>query len=66
MEWEDKKELKSYKSVKKITPERIVKILERFQNKVSIEEANIILQFMKELAHIAVNQYLSNKTNTKG
>ena len=64
MEWEEK--LKSYKSVKKVTPECIVKTLERYQNKVSIEEANIILQFMKELAHITVNQYLSNKTNNKG
>ncbi|GAE66755.1 hypothetical protein H3Z85_18035 [Chryseobacterium indologenes] len=49
------------KSSKKLTPERVVSILEKHGTKVSVEEAGIILQFMRKVAYVAVNQYLSVK-----
>lgn len=49
------------KSSKKLTPERVVSILEKHGTKVSVEEAGIILQFMRKVADVAVNQYLSVK-----
>lgn len=48
-------------SLKKLTPERVVSILEKHGTKVSVEEAEIILQFMRKVADVAVNQYLSVK-----
>lgn len=51
------------KSSKKLTPERVVSILEKHGTKVSVEEAGIILQFMRKVADVAVNQYLSVKKN---
>ena len=41
-----------------LTPERVVKILEKHGNTVTLEEAQTILIFMKKLARITVNQYL--------
>lgn len=49
------------KPSKKLTPERVVNILEKHGTKVSVEEAGIILQFMRKVADVAVNQYLSAK-----
>lgn len=46
---------------KKLTPEKVVSILEKHGTKVSVEEAGIILQFMRKVADVAVNQYLSVK-----
>ncbi|WP_312901557.1 hypothetical protein [Chryseobacterium taichungense] len=46
---------------KKLTPEKVVNILEKHGTKVSNEEAFIILGFLRKLADIAVNQYLSVK-----
>lgn len=43
---------------KKVTPEKVVSILEKHGTKVSAEEAAIILEFMRKVADIAVNQYL--------
>ncbi|KMQ59552.1 hypothetical protein ACM46_20980 [Chryseobacterium angstadtii] len=48
---------------KKLTPEKVVSILGKHGTKVSIEEAEIILQFMRKIADIAVNQYLYDKTD---
>ncbi|MGE4513016.1 MAG: hypothetical protein AB7E26_04260 [Chryseobacterium sp.] len=44
---------------RKLTPEKVVSILEKHGTKVSIEEAEIILLFMRKVADVAVNQYLS-------
>ena len=44
---------------KKLTPEKVVKILEKHGTEVSAREAAIILQFMRKIADITVNQYLS-------
>ena len=41
-----------------LTPEKVVKILEKHGTKVTLEEAKTILIFMKKLARITVNQYL--------
>lgn len=41
-----------------ITPERVVKILKEHGTEVTLEEARIILDFMRKLARITVNQYL--------
>ncbi|WPO91752.1 hypothetical protein [Chryseobacterium sp. HR92] len=46
---------------RKLTPEKVVSILEKHGTKVSIEEAEIILLFMRKVADVAVNQYLSVK-----
>ncbi len=43
---------------KGLTPERVMQILEKKGTHVDIEEAKIILEFVKKIAHIAVNQYL--------
>ncbi|WP_353148589.1 hypothetical protein [Chryseobacterium sp.] len=44
---------------KKLAPEKIVSILEKHGTKVSVEEAAVILEFMRKIANVAVNQYLS-------
>lgn len=41
-----------------LTPERVMQILKKKGTHVDIEEAKIILKFVKKIAHIAVNQYL--------
>lgn len=46
---------------KKLTSEKVVSILAKHGTKVSTEEAEIILQFMRKIADIAVNQYLYDK-----
>lgn len=46
---------------KKLTPEKVVVILQRHGTIVSVDEAIIILEFMRKIADIAVNQYLSSK-----
>ena len=43
---------------KGLTPEKVVKILEKKGTKVTLDEAITILVFMKKLARITVNQYL--------
>ncbi|WP_034698749.1 hypothetical protein [Chryseobacterium indologenes] len=47
--------------VTKLTPEKVVKILEKKGTIVNIEEAEIILRFIKTISNIAVNQYLSRR-----
>lgn len=41
-----------------LNPERVMEILKKKGTHVDIEEAKIILEFVKKVAHIAVNQYL--------
>jgi len=41
-----------------IKPEEIVKILAEHGPKVTLEEAKIILEFMWQLANMALDQYL--------
>lgn len=45
---------------KKMTPENVVKILSKHGTQVSVEEAVVIIKFLKKLANIAVNQYLAD------
>lgn len=47
--------------MKELTPERVVQILKKKGTEVDIEEAKTILEFVKKIAHIAVNQYLRGK-----
>ena len=47
--------------VNDLTPERVVQILKKKGTEVDIEEAKTILEFVKKIAHIAVNQYLRGK-----
>ncbi|WP_187774836.1 hypothetical protein [Pedobacter sp. BS3] len=44
-----------------LTPERVIQILKKKGTEVDIEEAKTILDFVKKIAHIAVNQYLRGK-----
>ena len=44
-----------------LTPERVRKILKKKGTEVDLEEAQAILEFVKKIAHIAVNQYLRGK-----
>jgi len=48
-------------SRKKLTPERVIKILLKHGTEVSVEEAAVILKFMEKLANVAVNQYLAGR-----
>lgn len=41
-----------------LTPERVVQILKKNGTDVNMEEAKIILVFVKKIASIAVDQYL--------
>lgn len=43
---------------KKLTPEKVVQILKKHGTEVSIEEAAIIINYINEIARIAVSQYL--------
>jgi len=43
---------------KELSAERVMEILKKKGTHVDIEEAKIILDFVKKVAHIAVNQYL--------
>lgn len=44
-----------------LTPERVVQILKKKGTEIDLEEAQAILEFVKKIAHIAVNQYLRGK-----
>lgn len=44
-----------------LTPERVIQILKKKGTVVDIEEASEILEFVKKIAQIAVNQYLRGK-----
>jgi DNA-directed RNA polymerase subunit F len=44
-----------------LTPERVKQILKKKGTEVDLEEAQVILEFVKKIAHIAVNQYLRGK-----
>lgn len=44
-----------------LTPERVVQILKKKGTEVDLEEAKTILEFVKKIADIAVNQYLRGK-----
>lgn len=44
-----------------LTPERVIQILKKKGTEVDLEEAQVILEFVKKIAHIAVNQYLRGK-----
>lgn len=44
-----------------LTPERVIQILKKKGTEVDLEEAQAILEFVKKIAHIAVNQYLRGK-----
>ncbi|MFT4152231.1 hypothetical protein [Parafilimonas sp.] len=46
---------------KGLAPEKVIKILEKHGTSVTLEEAKIILEFMRKLARITVNQYLREK-----
>ncbi|WPO89410.1 hypothetical protein [Chryseobacterium indologenes] len=47
--------------VTELTPEKVVKVLKEKGTIVNIEEAKAILSFIKAIANIAVNQYLSGR-----
>lgn len=44
-----------------LTPERVKQILKKKGTEVDLEEAQAIFEFVKKIAHIAVNQYLRGK-----
>lgn len=51
-------------STNRLTAKRVQSILRKHDTLVSIEEATIILTFMRKLADVTVNQYLvRNKNN---
>ncbi len=47
--------------MEKLVPEKVVEILREKGVEVSLEQARLILEFMRKLADIAVSQYLNNK-----
>mgnify|MGYP001167390865 CR=1 FL=1 len=44
-----------------LTPERVIQILKKKGTEVNLEEAEAILDFVKKIAHIAVNQFFRGK-----
>ena len=44
-----------------LTPERVKQILKKKGTEVNLEEAEVVLKFVQQIAHIAVNQYLRGK-----
>lgn len=46
--------------VKRISPEKAIKLLRDDDVEVTIEQAKVILEFMYQMAEIVVDQYLSN------
>jgi len=49
------------RKTEKISPEKAVVMLRKQGVEVSLEEAAVILEFLRNLAKIAVNQYLRNE-----
>ncbi|RKT01813.1 hypothetical protein [Chryseobacterium defluvii] len=52
-------EIANTSSKVKLNSEKVVKILEKYGTSVSLEEAGIILEFLRKLADVAVNQYIA-------
>lgn len=46
--------------VKRISPEKAIELLREDGVEATIEQANVILEFMYQMAEIVVDQYLSN------
>ncbi len=53
--------MKMEKEKERFNPERVKQILKKKGTEVDLEEAQAILEFVKKIAHIAVNQYLRGK-----
>jgi hypothetical protein len=49
--------------MEKIQPEKAIEILRQKGMEVSLEQAKLILAFLRKLADIAVTQYLSNENS---
>ncbi len=58
---EEGQNLENAKSLTKVNlnSEKVVKILGKYGTSVSLEEAGIILDFLRKLADVAVNQYIA-------
>lgn len=52
-------------STNRLTAKRVQSILRKHDTLVSIEEAAIILTFMRKLADVTVNQYLARNKNNQ-
>lgn len=52
-------------STNRLTAKRVQSILRKHDTLVSIEEATIILTFMRKLADVTVNQYLARNKNNQ-
>jgi|JI8StandDraft_2_1071088.scaffolds.fasta_scaffold880091_1 hypothetical protein len=51
--------------MEKLKPERVVAMLKEKGVEVSVEEATLILKFLRKMANIVVSQYLSRNTKDK-
>ena len=49
--------------MEKLKPEKVVEMLKAKGTEVSIEQATVILKFLRKLADIVVSQYLGNGRN---
>ena len=52
---------KGHRKKRKLTPERVIEDLRYEGTTITFEEAEIILKFMRMIARIAVNQYISGR-----
>ena len=50
-------------SMQNISVERAVDILSEHGESITIEQARVVLEFMYNLANLALNQYLGNENN---
>lgn len=49
--------------MKKLNPEKVVDMLKARNKEVSVEEAALILRFLRKMANIVVAQYLKKEGN---
>lgn len=49
------------KKLTKLTPERVKILLQKIGSDVTIEESQLVLEFINKIAHLAVIQYLSKR-----
>lgn len=52
--------------MKKISPEKVISILSSYGEDISLEEAETLLDFLYELASIALRQSLFKRRETRG
>lgn len=51
--------------MEKLKPEKVVEMLRKSGKEITVEEATVVLAFLRLLANITVSKYLEEKANIK-